>query len=221
MSARAPAKEQPKSFTFSSDNLKKAKEIIAKYPKGRQASAVIPLLYIAQRQQQGNWVTIAAMDKIADMLEMPYIRVYEVATFYTMFNLAPVGEYHIQLCRTTPCWLRGSDKIRKTCHKKLNIDIGETTPDGKFTLSEVECLGACVNAPVVQINDDFYEDLTPDLMEALIDDLHDGRQVEIGSQIGRKSSEPLGGITGLQDIVISSGKARNAKKSSAKKESKS
>lgn len=207
MSARVPAKQQPKNFEFSSDNLKKAKDIIAKYPKGRQASAVIPLLYLAQRQQEGNWVSIPAMDKIGQMLDMPYIRVYEVATFYTMFNLAPVGEYHIQLCRTTPCWLRGSDKIKKTCEKKLGIEVGETTADGKFTLSEVECLGACVNSPVVQINDDFYEDLDAENTEELLEHLASGKRVEMGSQTGRQCSAPSGGLTSLVEIVGSKAKA--------------
>ena len=162
-------------FCFHNDNLARAQTIIAKYPEGRQASAVIPLLDIAQRQS-GNWLPHAAMDIVADMLEMPRIRVYEVATFYTMFNLQPVGENFIQVCTTTPCWLRGSADIVKTCRDKLGIGPGETTADGKFTVTEVECLGACVNAPMVQINDDFYEDLTPEIMGRMCDDLKGGKR---------------------------------------------
>lgn len=191
MSSRAPAKNQPESFKFSPENIEKIKKIIAKYPPGRQASAVIPALDIAQRQN-GGWVSIAAMETIADFLSMPYIRVYEVATFYSMFNLAPVGENLIQLCRTTPCWLRSSEEIKETCKKKLGIDVGETTKDGKFSLVEVECLGACVNAPVVQINDDVYEDLSADSMSRIIDDLSAGTKPKVGTQINRKNSAPAG-----------------------------
>jgi NADH-quinone oxidoreductase subunit E len=195
MSARVPAKEQPKSFAFSKESMKTAKAIIAKYPEGRQQSATLPLLDLAQRQE--GWVSIPAMDVIADMLDIPYIRVYEVATFYTMFNLAPVGEHFVQICRTTPCWLRGSDKITSACKKKLGIGMNETTKDGKFTLVEVECLGACVNAPMVQINDDYYEDLNPDNVAELLDNLASGKKTEIGSQIGRQTSAPQGEPTTL------------------------
>ena len=190
--------EQPKSFAFTAENLERAQKIIAKYPKGRQASAVIPLLDIAQRQHD-NWLPRVAMDYVAELLSMPPIRVYEVATFYTMFNLNPVGKNFVQVCRTTPCWLRGSDAITHTCRTKLGIDIGETTADGKFTLKEVECLGACVNAPMVQVNDDFYEDLTPELMEKLIDDLANGRQPTVGSQTGRRGSCAQSGPTSLTE----------------------
>ncbi|MGA3306486.1 MAG: NADH-quinone oxidoreductase subunit NuoE, partial [Stellaceae bacterium] len=148
--------EQPASFAFSPANLKKAKAHIAKYPPGRQASAVLPLLDIAQRQS-GNWLPRAAMDVVAGMLGMAPIRVYEVASFYAMFNLRPVGKHFFQICTTTPCWLRGSDQVVEACRKKLGIGIGETTPDKQFTIVEVECLGACVNAPIIQVNDDFYE----------------------------------------------------------------
>jgi len=185
-------------FAFTADNMARAKQIIAKYPAGRQASALIPLLDIAQRQHD-NWLPRAAMDYVGDMLEMPPIRVYEVATFYTMFNLAPVGRHFIQVCRTTPCWLRGSDGITKTCRDKLGVELGETTPDGKFTLKEVECLGACVNAPMVQINDDYYEDLTPESMARLIDDLAAGRKPSVGSQSGRQGSCAQGGATTLKE----------------------
>jgi len=193
---REPAKTQPKSFKFSTANLKKAKEIIKKYPKGRQQSALIPLLDIAQRQA-GGWVPVPAMDAIAELLDIAYIRVYEVASFYSMFNLEPVGKNFIQVCRTTPCWLRGADEITKTCKKKLGVDIGGTTEDGKFTLTEVECLGACVNAPMVQINDDYFEDLEPKIMEKIIDDLSAGKKVNVGSQIKRQTSAPVGELTSL------------------------
>jgi len=194
--------EQPKSFGFTEANLTKAKAIIAKYPAGRQASAVIPLLDIAQRQS-GNWLPQVAMDYVADFLEMPRIRVYEVATFYTMFNLKPVGKHFVQVCTTTPCWLRGSADIMKTCNNKLGIHDGETTADGKFTLKEVECLGACVNAPMVQINDDFYEDLTPEIMERVLDELQHNRPVTVGSQTGRRGSCAQSGPTSLKDRVKS------------------
>ena len=189
---------QPKSFTFTPDNLARAEKIIAKYPVGRQQSAVIPLLDIAQRQND-NWLPQAAMDYVGSMLDMPPIRVYEVASFYTMFNLKPVGENFVQVCTTTPCWLRGSADIVSTCKKKLGIGIGETTADGKFTLTEVECLGACVNAPMVQINDDFYEDLTPELMEKVIDTLKAGKKPEVGSQTGRRGSCAQKGPTSLTE----------------------
>lgn len=159
-----------KGFAFASDNLAKAKTIIAKYPAGRQASAVLPLLDMAQRQC-GNWLPRTAMDYVADMLAMPRIRVYEVASFYTMFNLAPVGEHLVQVCRTPSCWLNGSDKITEACCKKLGVGLNETTPDGKFTVKEVECLGACVNAPVAQINDEYYENLTVEGMTEILDGL--------------------------------------------------
>ncbi|MDD5585573.1 MAG: NADH-quinone oxidoreductase subunit NuoE [Alphaproteobacteria bacterium] len=160
----------PSSFVFTTSNLAKAKKIIAKYPEGRQASALVPLLELAQRQS-GNWLPRAAMDAVAVLLGLPPVRVYEAATFYTMFNLTPVGQHHIQVCRTTPCWLKGSDKIVETCRKKLGINPGETTADGKFTLTEVECLGACTCAPAAQINDTTYENLTPEKLEKTLDTL--------------------------------------------------
>ncbi len=186
------------SFTFNAENLARAEKIIAKYPAGRQASAVIPLLDYAQRQNN-NWLTQAAMDTVAKMLSMPPIRVYEVASFYTMFNLKPVGENFVQVCTTTPCWLRGSDGIVSSCKKKLGIGMGETTADGKFTLVEVECLGACVNAPMVQINDDYYEDLTPELMDKMLDDLKAGKKLAEGSQTGRRGSCAQNGPTSLTE----------------------
>ena len=189
----------PESFAFTPENRAKAEVAIAKYPAGRQASAVLALLDLAQRQS-GGWLPRAAIEHVAGMLEMPAMRVYEVATFYSMFNLKPVGAYLVQLCRTTPCWLRGSDGVRDACKAKLGIGIGETTADGKFTLVEVECLGTCVNAPVVQINDDFYEDLTPGKIEEILERLGRGETVPYGVQIKRQFSAPAGGLTTLKDL---------------------
>lgn len=183
----------PDAFMFSDENLAKAKTIIARYPAGRQQSAVMPLLALAQKQHDG-WVPKAAMDYIAHMLGMAPVRVYEVASFYTMYNLSPVGKNVIEVCTTTPCWLRGSDAIVKACEEHLGIRLGETTPDGMFTLREVECLGACVNAPMCQVvnekSDHFYEDLTPGSMSSIIDTLARGQEPKPGPQSGRKSSEP-------------------------------
>jgi len=183
-------------FAFTPENKALAEKMIAKYPAGRQASAVVPLLDLAQRQV-GGWLPRAAMDYVAAVLDMAPIRVYEVATFYSMFNLKPVGKYLLQVCRTTPCWLRGADQLTETCQRHLGIGLKETTPDGKFTLVEVECLGTCVNAPVVQINDYFYEDLDPAKMEKLLDALANGKPVTPGSQSGRQGSAPDGGPTTL------------------------
>ena len=190
------ALERPESFEFSPENLDLAKAHIAKYPPGRQASAVLALLDLAQRQS-GGWLPRAAMDYVAQMLGMAPIRVYEVATFYTMLHLQPVGRYLLQACTTTPCWLRGSDDVVAACEKKLGIAMGETTADGLFTLIEVECLGACVNAPVLQVNDDFYEDLDGPATEALLDAFRAGSPPPPGSVIGRRSSEPVTGPTTL------------------------
>jgi NADH-quinone oxidoreductase E subunit len=183
-------------FAFTPENKALAEAMIAKYPPGRQASAVLPLLDLAQRQV-GGWLPRAAMDYVAAALDMAPIRVYEVATFYSMFNLKPVGKYLLQVCRTTPCWLRGADKLTDACERRLGIGLKETTADGKFTLVEVECLGTCVNAPVVQINDDFYEDLDAAKMEQLLDALAQGKPVMPGSQSGRQGSAPDGGPTTL------------------------
>jgi len=183
-------------FAFTADNLKRAKEIIGRYPEGRQASAVIALLDLAQRQN-GNWLSGEAIEYVANMLEMAPIRVYEVATFYTMFNLKPVGRHFIQVCRTTPCWLRGSDDLTNSCLGKLGTKLGETSDDGLFTVVEVECLGACANAPMVQINDLYYEDLTAERMAGIIDDLKAGKEVPMGPQTGRQGSAPEGGPTTL------------------------
>jgi NADH-quinone oxidoreductase E subunit len=192
--------DQPESFEFNPENLAKAAAVIAKYPEGRQASAVLPLLWLAQRQH--GWLPRAAMDRIAAMLEMAPIRVYEVATFYTMFNLKPVGTYFLQACTTTPCWLRGSDEVVETCRRKLGIEVGETTPDGKFTLVEVECLGACVNAPILQVNDDFYEDLDATRTEALLERLSRDEVPPPGTTIERRNSAPLGGPTTLTSLKL-------------------
>ena len=195
--------EQPENFEFTPENLEQAKAHFAKYPPGRQASAVLPLLYIAQ-EQSGGWLPRSAMDHVAGLLEMAPIRVYEVATFYTMFNLRPVGRYLLQACTTTPCWLRGSDGVVAACQRKLGIGIGGTTADGLFTLVEVECLGACVNAPILQVNDDFYEDLDASATEALLDALRDTRAPLPGSVIGRQGSEPVTGRTTLMEPVAGS-----------------
>jgi NADH-quinone oxidoreductase E subunit len=190
---------QPSHFEFTPENLETAKRIIAKYPPGRQASAVLPLLDLAQRQHD-NWLPRAAMDYVGRLLEMAPIRVYEVATFYTMFNLKPVGKYLLQACTTTPCWLRGSDDVVAACERKLGIHVGETTQDGMFTLAEAECLGACVNAPVLWVNDDFYEDLDGPRTERLLDALRAGEVPPKGPQIERQTSAPVGGKTTLLNV---------------------
>lgn len=177
-------------FEFSPENQKIVAEIFAKYPLERKKSAVMPLLDLAQRQNN-NYISRDIIECIAKLIDLPEIRVYEVATFYTMYNLKPVGKYLLQFCRTTPCMLRGADEIIKACEKKLGIHMDETTADGLFTLKEVECLGACVNAPVVQINDDFFEDLTVENFLQAIEDLKNGKEVKIGSQIGRQCSSPV------------------------------
>jgi NADH dehydrogenase (ubiquinone) flavoprotein 2 len=191
---------QPTSFEFTPDNLALANRIIAKYPPGKQQSAVMPLLDLAQRQND-NWLPIAAMEYIAKMLGMAPIRVREVATFYTMYNHAPIGKHHIQICTTTPCWLRGSEDIVHACEKKLGIKVGETTADGQFTLAEVECLGACVTAPLLQVGDHYYEDLTPETTVALLEAFARGEQPKPGNQSKRLTSSPEGGLTTLTDTV--------------------
>lgn len=195
------AVKQPKSFNFTPENLEKAKAFIARYPVNRQASAVIPLLDLAQRQHD-NWLPVAAMDYVADLLDMPRVRVYEVASFYTMFNRAPVGKHLVQICTTTPCWLRGSDALKKVCKDKLGVGTNmETTEDGQFTVCEVECLGACVNAPMVQINDDYFEDLNADNFSKVLDDVAAGKKPTIGSQSGRQGSCAQAGPTSLKKGV--------------------
>ena len=181
---------QPKEFVFNSENKVEAERIVAKYPIGRQASALLPLLDLAQRQHVG-WLPKAAIRYVAGLLDVPEIRAFEVASFYTMFNLSPRGKFLVQLCRTTPCWLRGSDELQGVCARHLGIKVGETTSDGVFTLVEVECLGACVNAPMIQINDDYYEDLTPDKAEKIFKGFKEGILPKNGSQSGRNGSEPI------------------------------
>ena len=176
-------------FNWSEDNFKRASEIIKKYPDSRQQSAVIPLIDLAQRQNLG-WLSKTAIEKVAETLSMYYIRVLEVATFYSMFNLEPVGENFVQICRTTPCWLRGSDKLVEIAKEVSNTKLGETSDDKKFTIVEVECLGACCNAPMVQINDDYYEDLNEDSFKKLLTDLKQSKEIKKGSQIGRQTSHP-------------------------------
>ena len=207
------ASYQPQSFAFRDQQ--KVDAILARYPHGREQSAIMPLLDLAQRQvgedglaakpTYGGWIPRAAMDEIARIVNVPAIRVYEVATFYSMYNLEPVGRHLIQACTTTPCWLRGSDGIVKSCKDRLGVGSGETTADGMFTLVEVECLGACVNAPMVQINDDYYEDLTPERMGEMIDTLKSGQAIPVGSQIGRKGSMAVGDPTTLNDQAKKAG----------------
>ncbi|MCK5284383.1 MAG: NADH-quinone oxidoreductase subunit NuoE [Alphaproteobacteria bacterium] len=206
---------QPEDFSFTKKNKKKIEQIISLYPQGRQQSAVMPLLDLAQRQVAeegtraepvyGGWISRAAMDEIAKILGMHKIKVYEVASFYSMYNISPVGKHLVQVCTTTPCWLNGSDEVIKSCKSHLGIDINETTKDGKFTLMEVECLGACVNAPMVQINDDYYEDLTPETIKEVLALLCEDMKPEIGSQKGRKASMPLTGATSLEDQAKKAG----------------
>ena len=192
----AEAHLQPKEFAFSADNLAWAKKQIAKYPEGRQQSAVIPLLWRAQ-EQVGGWLPQKAIEHVAEVLDMARIRVLEVATFYTMFNLEPVGKYHVQLCGTTPCMLRGCEELKKVCQRRIG-DQYHITSDGKFSWIEVECLGACVNAPMAQINYDYYEDLTPETFEKVLDELAAGRTPKPGPQVDRQLSAPIGGPTTLK-----------------------
>lgn len=208
MSTMDAIKDSPSEpFSFNAANVKQAEAIIGKYPKGRQQSAVMPLLDLAQRQNDG-WLSQAALEYVAGFLGMPRIRVAEVATFYTMYNLSPIGRHHVQVCTNLSCWLRGSDEILAVCREKLSLGVGETSGDGAFTLSEVECLCACVNAPIVQIDDDFYEDLTAESMRTILDELSAGRTPKPGSQIGRTSSEPVGGLTTLRDVSAADGRDR-------------
>tara|TARA_B100001079_G_scaffold105214_1_gene90292 strand:+ start:2390 stop:2980 length:591 start_codon:yes stop_codon:yes gene_type:complete len=176
-------------FEWSEENFSKVKTIIDKYPSGKQQSAVIPVLDLAQRQNKG-WLTKNIIEKVAETLSMSFIRVMEVASFYSMFNLEPVGKNFIQICRTTPCWLRGSDKLLEVAKNVTGCNLGETSKDNKFTLVEVECLGACCNAPMIQINDDYYEDLTEENFKHLLLNLKENEKISTGSQIGRQSSEP-------------------------------
>jgi NADH-quinone oxidoreductase subunit E len=192
-------------FAWTDENAAKAKTAIARYPAGRQHSAILPLLDLAQRQvgaetNTQGWLPVPVIEFVAKQLDMPYIRALEVVSFYTMFNMTPVGRYHVQVCGTTPCMLRGSDDVLDACYKK-GLKKGATTPDGLFTLTEVECLGACANAPMVQINDDNYEDLTFDSTTALLDALARGETPKAGPQNGRQASSPEGGPTALAAMV--------------------
>jgi NADH-quinone oxidoreductase subunit E len=205
MSARRLAEEQPDGFEFAPESRAWIDRLIARYPEHRQASAVVPLLWRAQKQHDG-WLPRAAMEKVADMLGMPYIRVLEVATFYTMFNLEPVGKYFIQMCGTTPCMLNGSDDIKAELLRRVGPER-RVSADRMFSWIEVECLGACCNAPMVQINDDYYEDLTPENFSKLLDDLAAGRPVRPGPQNGRTTSEPAGRLTSLVSFYGEDGKS--------------
>jgi NADH dehydrogenase (ubiquinone) flavoprotein 2 len=197
---------QPKEFFFKDAG--KVAEIIGRYPTGRQMSAIMPLLFLAQSQVaeegakasplHGGWIPVAAMNEISRIVDVPAIKVYEVATFYTMYNLAPVGKYLIQACTTTPCWLCGSAKIVDTIEKNLGVHMGESTDDGMFTTMEVECLGACANAPMIQINDDFYEDLTPESMTAILESLKCDQMPPPGPQVKRQKAAPVTGVTTLK-----------------------
>lgn len=182
--------EKPLNFSFNDENLKKANLIIKKYPEGKQKSAILPLFDLAQRQN-GGWLSQEAIEYVAKFLDIPFMRAHEVATFYTMFNLKPVGKYHIQVCTTTPCWLRGADDIVKTCKEKLGINLGEVSKDSQFSLIEVECLGACINAPLMQINDDYFEDLNTENVNNLINKMQRNQPLIPGSQINRNDSAPV------------------------------
>ena len=200
MSVRRLAEKQPPSFAFTPENLEWAKARIAKYPAGRQQSAVIPLLWRAQ-EQSGGWLPQKAIEAVAELLGMAKIRVLEVATFYTMFNLSPVGRFHVQFCGTTPCMLRGADALKTVLHRMIGHE-NEVTADGTFSWTEVECLGACVNAPMAQINADYYEDLTPESLARILNDLAAGRTPKPGPQVDRHLSAPVGGEKTLTDPSI-------------------
>ena len=205
MSVRRLDPVQPESFAFSAENMAWAKKTISNYPAGKQASAVIALLWRAQEQNAG-WLSKPAMEYVGQMLDMAFIRVYEVATFYTMFQLSPVGKKaHIQVCGTTPCMLRGAEDLKKVCQRKIHHDPHHVSADGNFSWEEAECLGACVNAPMVQIWKDTYEDLTPESFEKLLDDLAAGKSVKPGPQNGRQLSAPEGALTSLTDKSLYSG----------------
>jgi NADH-quinone oxidoreductase E subunit len=194
------AKQPSEPFCFTQENIERARAIIARYPQGRQASAVMPLLDLAQRQNAG-WLPQTAIQYVAEFLDMAPMRVYEVATFYTMFNLEPVGRHHVQVCTNLPCLLRGAEDVVRTCREALGVKVGEMTADGEFTLDEVECLGACVNAPMMQIDDDYYEDLSPETTRRILEDLKAGKTPKTGSRIGRRSCEPAGGLTSLKTMT--------------------
>ena len=189
MSLKKVHDEQPNSFIFSNENLKRVEEILEKYPKKNKKSAVMPLLYLAQKQNN-NWIPLAAMKYIAKILSIPYISVYEVATFYTMYNLAPVGKYFVQVCTTTPCLIRGANKIVKTCKEKISSEENVISKNGNCSWTEVECLGACVNAPMIQINNDYYEDLDDKSTVEILNSLISDKPLRPGSYRGRKNTSP-------------------------------
>ena len=191
--------DQPKEFKFSSENFKKAEEILKRYPKENKKSAVMPFLYLAQKQNS-NWIPLAAMKYIANFLSMPYISVYEVATFYTMYNLAPVGKHFVQVCTTTPCLIRGADKIVRLCKEKISPNENELSKEGSCSWMEVECLGACVNAPMMQINEDYFEDLNEEKTKEIINMILNDGSPKSGSYKNRKSSEPESGRTTLINL---------------------
>ena len=199
MSLKKPAKDQPENFEFTSSSLDEAKTIIAKYPEGKQQSAVMALLYIAQRQND-NWIPLAAMKYIAKFLDMPYIKVYEVATFYSMYNLSPVGKYFIQVCTTTPCMIRGANKLVEACKEKISENESELSKDKTCSWMEVECLGACVNAPMMQINDNYYEDLDKEKTLKILELLLKGETPKPGSYRGRINNEPENNRKTLLDL---------------------
>ena len=202
MSVRRLTHEQPASFAFAPATMEQARWWIAKYPPERKASAVIPIMWLVQKQE--GWVSEPAIRAIDALLEMPVIRVLEVATFYTMFHLGPVGKHHLQVCGTTPCMLRGAEELKDVCKRRIG-EKHEVSADGKFSWEEVECLGACVNAPVIAIDDYFHEDLTPDALEALMDKLARGERIEPGSAIDRETSAPEGGPNVLTDASLYDG----------------
>jgi len=199
MSLRRPSKDQPENFDFNPASLEAAKSIIAKYPKDKQQSAVMALLYIAQKQNS-NWIPLAAMKCIGKFLDMPYIKVYEVATFYTMYNLAPVGKHFIQICTTTPCMIRGAYKLVEACKEKISENENELSKDQSCSWMEVECLGACVNAPMLQINDDYYEDLDKEKTLKILDKILTGETPKPGSYRGRLNNEPENNRKTLMDL---------------------
>jgi len=199
MSLRRPAKEQPENFEFNSASLEAAKTMIAKYPEGKQQSAVMALLYIVQKQNS-NWIPLAAMKYIGKFLDIPYIKVYEVATFYTMYNLAPVGKHFIQVCTTTPCMIRGAYKLVEACKEKISEKENELSKDKNCSWMEVECLGACVNAPMMQINDDYYEDLDKEKILKILDKILKGETPKPGSYRGRVNNEPENNRKTLMDL---------------------
>ena len=199
MSLKKISKDQPEKFSFTDENLKIAMDFIKKYPEGKQQSAVMGLLYLAQKQNH-NWIPLAAMKYIAKQLNMPYIKVYEVATFYSMYNLSPVGKYFVQICTTTPCMIRGAYKLVEACKEKISEKQNKLSHDGKCSWTEVECLGACVNAPMMQINDDYFEDLNKEKTIKVLEQILNGEKIKPGSYRGRKNSEPENNRTTLTDI---------------------